>query len=180
MSQVTNIPFFRARRGQSDALGAALAALVEPTRLEAGRPTPDTRHTTVLHDAEVTVILAVRLPIGGPQKHRNSSMPEIQLAEKRVGLHSACFPISALQPPQFPTRQAENQRRTAKVRLVWISHKSSARRSAGRLPKQEADPRPPSYLRRAGSTGMSHTVMRLTRKGKLMSNLANALTAISI
>jgi quinol monooxygenase YgiN len=35
MSQLTNLAFFRARRGQSDALGAALAALVEPTRLEA-------------------------------------------------------------------------------------------------------------------------------------------------
>ncbi len=36
MSQVTNLAFFRARRGQSEALGAALAALVELTRLEAG------------------------------------------------------------------------------------------------------------------------------------------------
>src|SRR5438132_66632 len=36
MSQVTNLAFFRARRGQSEAVGAALAALVEPTRLEAG------------------------------------------------------------------------------------------------------------------------------------------------
>jgi hypothetical protein len=35
MSQITNLAFFRARRGQSEALGAALAALVEPTRLEA-------------------------------------------------------------------------------------------------------------------------------------------------
>jgi len=35
MSQVTNRAFFRARCGQSEALGAALAALVE-TRLEAG------------------------------------------------------------------------------------------------------------------------------------------------
>ncbi len=36
MSQFTNLAFFRARRGQSEALGAALAALVEPTRGEAG------------------------------------------------------------------------------------------------------------------------------------------------
>ena len=36
MSQVTNLAFFRARRGQSEALGADLGALVEPTRLEAG------------------------------------------------------------------------------------------------------------------------------------------------
>jgi quinol monooxygenase YgiN len=36
MSQDTNFAFFRARRGQSEAQGAALAALVEPTRLEAG------------------------------------------------------------------------------------------------------------------------------------------------
>src|SRR5258707_10180306 len=36
MSQVTNLAFFRARRGQSEALGAALAALVEPSQLEAG------------------------------------------------------------------------------------------------------------------------------------------------
>jgi quinol monooxygenase YgiN len=35
MSQVTNLAFFRARHGQSEALGA-LAALVEPIRLEAG------------------------------------------------------------------------------------------------------------------------------------------------
>jgi hypothetical protein len=33
MSQVTNLAFFRSRRGQSEARGAALAALVEPTRL---------------------------------------------------------------------------------------------------------------------------------------------------
>jgi hypothetical protein len=165
MSQVTNLAFFRARRGLSEALGAALAALVEPTGLEAGCPTPDTRHTTVLDDAEVTVILAVLLPIGGPQKHRNSSMPEIQLAEKRVALHSACFPISALQPRQFPTRQAERGKCPQECRPPA---------------QKKADPRPPSYLRRAGSTGMSHTVMRLLRKGKPMSTLANALTAISI
>jgi hypothetical protein len=36
ISQVTNPAFFRARRGQSEALSAALAALVELTRLEAG------------------------------------------------------------------------------------------------------------------------------------------------
>jgi len=36
MSQLTNLAFFRARRGQTEALGAALAALVEPTRGEAG------------------------------------------------------------------------------------------------------------------------------------------------
>ncbi len=36
MSQVTSLAFFRARRGQSEALGATLAALVEPIRLAAG------------------------------------------------------------------------------------------------------------------------------------------------
>jgi len=36
MSQVTNLAFFRVRRGQSEALGATLAAPVEPIRLEAG------------------------------------------------------------------------------------------------------------------------------------------------
>ena len=36
MSQLTNLAFFRTRRGQREALGAALAAVVEPTRLEAG------------------------------------------------------------------------------------------------------------------------------------------------
>jgi quinol monooxygenase YgiN len=36
MSHVTNLAFFRARRGHSEALGTAVAALVEPTRLEAG------------------------------------------------------------------------------------------------------------------------------------------------
>jgi quinol monooxygenase YgiN len=35
MSQLTNLAFLRARPGQTEALGAALAALVEPTRLEA-------------------------------------------------------------------------------------------------------------------------------------------------
>ena len=38
MSQVTNLAFFRARCGQSEALGAALAALVEPTRLRSRLP----------------------------------------------------------------------------------------------------------------------------------------------
>jgi quinol monooxygenase YgiN len=36
MSQVTLLAFFRARRGQSQSLGAALTALVEPTWLEGG------------------------------------------------------------------------------------------------------------------------------------------------
>jgi hypothetical protein len=36
MSQVTNLAFFRARHGQREARVAARAALVEPTRLEAG------------------------------------------------------------------------------------------------------------------------------------------------
>jgi quinol monooxygenase YgiN len=36
MSQLTILAFFRARHGQTKALGAALAALVEPTRGEAG------------------------------------------------------------------------------------------------------------------------------------------------
>ena len=36
MSQLTNLAFFRARPGQTEALGAALAALVAPTRGEAG------------------------------------------------------------------------------------------------------------------------------------------------
>src|ERR1700688_1408296 len=36
MSQVTNLAFFRALHGQSEALAAALAALVGPTRLETG------------------------------------------------------------------------------------------------------------------------------------------------
>jgi quinol monooxygenase YgiN len=35
MTQLINLAFFRARSGQNQALGAALAALVEPTRLEA-------------------------------------------------------------------------------------------------------------------------------------------------
>ena len=38
MSQVTNLAFFSARRDQSEALGAALAALVEPTRLRSRMP----------------------------------------------------------------------------------------------------------------------------------------------
>jgi hypothetical protein len=33
MPQVTNLAFFRARSGQSEAVGTALAALVEPTRV---------------------------------------------------------------------------------------------------------------------------------------------------
>jgi quinol monooxygenase YgiN len=35
MSQLTNLAFFRARPGQTQALGAALSALVAPTRAEA-------------------------------------------------------------------------------------------------------------------------------------------------
>jgi quinol monooxygenase YgiN len=35
MSEFTNLAFFRARRGQTQALGSALLALVEPTRTEA-------------------------------------------------------------------------------------------------------------------------------------------------
>jgi quinol monooxygenase YgiN len=46
MLQVTNLAFFRARRGRSEALGAALAALVEPTRLEAGC-LPKVKYTTI-------------------------------------------------------------------------------------------------------------------------------------
>jgi hypothetical protein len=34
MSQLTNLAFFRARPGQPQALGAALSALVAPTRAE--------------------------------------------------------------------------------------------------------------------------------------------------
>ena len=36
MTQLTNIAFFRARPNQTQALGTALSALVEPTRAEAG------------------------------------------------------------------------------------------------------------------------------------------------
>ena len=36
MAQLTNIAFFRARPNQTQALGTALSALVEPTRAEAG------------------------------------------------------------------------------------------------------------------------------------------------
>ena len=35
MSQLTNLAFFRARPGQTQALGSALSALVDPTRAEA-------------------------------------------------------------------------------------------------------------------------------------------------
>jgi hypothetical protein len=51
MSQVTNLAFFRARHGQSEVLGAALAALVEPTRLEAGCL------NFVIHPAAVTLFI---------------------------------------------------------------------------------------------------------------------------
>lgn len=62
---------------------------------------------TVLHDAEIAVVLAVLLAIRSPQKHRSSRMPEIQSDEKGVGLHSPCFLKSALQLRHFHTRQAE-------------------------------------------------------------------------
>ena len=51
MSQLTSLAFFRARRGQSEALGAALAALVEPTRGEAGCLTYDLHQS--LENAEI-------------------------------------------------------------------------------------------------------------------------------
>lgn len=41
MAQLTNLAFFRAAAGQADALGAALTALVAPTRQEAGCLTYD-------------------------------------------------------------------------------------------------------------------------------------------
>jgi len=52
MSQLTNLAFFRARRGQSEAASAAaLAALVEPTRGEAGCLTYDLHQS--LENAEI-------------------------------------------------------------------------------------------------------------------------------
>ena len=58
MSQVTNFAFFRARPGQGEALGAVLAALVEPTRLEAGCLNDDL-HRSVDH-ADAAVIATRR------------------------------------------------------------------------------------------------------------------------
>ena len=54
MSQVTNLAFFRARRGQSEGLGAALAALVEPPRLEVGCLNYDLHRS--VDDADVWLI----------------------------------------------------------------------------------------------------------------------------
>src|SRR5512134_2182589 len=45
------------------------------------------RQTTVLHHAEVAVILAVLPAVGGAQKHQNSRMPEEAPQGKRIGLH---------------------------------------------------------------------------------------------
>src|SRR6202162_1639827 len=54
MAQFTKPAFFRARSGQSDALGAALAALVEPTRLEAGCLNYDLHRS--VDDADVSFV----------------------------------------------------------------------------------------------------------------------------
>jgi hypothetical protein len=46
MSQLTNLAFFRARPGQPQALGAALSALVAPTRAETAGQDLDLHATT--------------------------------------------------------------------------------------------------------------------------------------
>jgi quinol monooxygenase YgiN len=51
MSQLTNLAFFRARPGQTQALGSALSALVAPTRAEAECLSYDLHHS--LDDADV-------------------------------------------------------------------------------------------------------------------------------
>jgi quinol monooxygenase YgiN len=51
MSQLTNLAFFRARPGQTQALGSALSALVAPTRAEAECLTYDLHKS--LDDADV-------------------------------------------------------------------------------------------------------------------------------
>ena len=51
MSQLTNLAFFRARPGQTQALGSALSALVDPTRAETECLTYDLHHS--LDDADV-------------------------------------------------------------------------------------------------------------------------------
>jgi quinol monooxygenase YgiN len=51
MSQLTNLAFFRARSGQTQVLGSALSALVDPTRAETECLTYDLHHS--LDDADV-------------------------------------------------------------------------------------------------------------------------------
>ncbi|RZU38765.1 putative quinol monooxygenase [Edaphobacter modestus] len=59
MPEATNLAFFHARRGQRAALGAALAARVEPTRLEAGCLNYDLHRS--VDDADAAVIATRRI-----------------------------------------------------------------------------------------------------------------------
>jgi len=60
MAQVTNLALLHARRGQSMALGAVLAALVEPPRREAGCLNYDLHRS--VEDADVWFVYQNRRP----------------------------------------------------------------------------------------------------------------------
>ena len=68
MSQVTYLAFFRARHSQSGALGAAPAALVEATRLEAGCLNYDLHRS--VDDADVWFVTRTSLRLRGEETQR--------------------------------------------------------------------------------------------------------------
>ena len=70
MFQLTNLAFFRARRGQTEALGAALAALVEPTRGEAGCLNYDLHQS--LENAEIWFVYENWRSMQGLDSHMKS------------------------------------------------------------------------------------------------------------
>ena len=79
------------------------------------------RHTAILHDAEVAMVLAVLLPVCAAQKHRSSRMPEKHGLGKRVGLHPAGFRVRGAEGKTLTTRWTPNQPLSAKVRLTASS-----------------------------------------------------------
>jgi quinol monooxygenase YgiN len=78
MSQLTNLAFFRARPGQTQALGSALSALVDPTRAETECLNYDLHKS--LDDADVWFVYENwRSAEGLLMAHRTSNPVALQL-----------------------------------------------------------------------------------------------------
>ena len=74
MSQLTNLAFFRARPGQTQALGSALSALVAPTRAEAECLTYNLHQS--IDDAEVWFVYENWCSAEGSEAHMRA--PHVQ------------------------------------------------------------------------------------------------------
>jgi hypothetical protein len=75
------------------------------------------RQPPVLHHAEVAVLLAILLAIGGAQKHRSRRMPEKPAPWKRVGLPHSDFQISPSQAKGLRPTHPAKRLGSAKVQL---------------------------------------------------------------